>query len=221
MQGRQNKHKKGYVPTCKEDRTAVLAHLPCVKVQQTHFAVHRFIQVLSFSIFLWCLSWEVSGWPLAGSWVPAQESDTGAQEWGGTAAMAASQGARLRGLASQRAACASWLRLLQSQMALTWDRSRGCPGLCPPLGGPTNSELRAEAWYMSGCCHQSGSHHRKPFWRLPRSPWCLQVQILPETTSSRSCQHCLRQRCWGLLAPRWCWGNGTGYPFISFSTALT
>lgn len=74
---------------------------------------------------------------------------------------------------------------------------------------------------MTSHCHWFGSHHRKPFWWLPRCCWHLQAQILPETTRSCCCQRCPWQRCWGLLAPRCCCGNGTGYPFISFSKQLT
>ena len=131
------------------------------------------------------------------------------------------QGAEPRGLGAQGAARAPWLCLLQSQTALTWGRSRGCRGHCPPSAGPAGMEPRAEAWYMSGRRHQFGSHHSKPLQWIPRGPWHLRAQILPETTSICRHQHCPWQRCWGLLAPRWCCGNGTGYPFISFSKQLT
>lgn len=137
------------------------------------------------------------------------------------AAMAMAQGAEPRGLGARGAAHAPWLLLLRPQTALTWSRSRGCPGHCPPPAGPAGMDPRAEAWYMSGCCHQFGSPHSKRLWKLPRGPWHLQAQSLPETTSSPCRQPCLWRRCWDLLAPRWCRGNGTGYLLISFSNQLT
>lgn len=77
------------------------------------------------------------------------------------AAMALPQGAEPRGLGAWGAARAPWLLLLWPQTALTWGRSRGCPGHCPPPAGPAGTDPRAEAWYMSGCSHHYGSPHSK------------------------------------------------------------
>lgn len=143
----------------------------------------------------------------SGSWVPAQAP--------------APQGAEPRGPGGWGAVRAPCPRLQRSETDITCGRSRGCPGRCPPPAGPACREPGAEAWYVSGRRHQFGSRHRKPLQWLPRGHWHLWAQILPEIRSSCRCQHCLQQRCWGLLAPRCCCGNGTGYPFISFSKQLT
>lgn len=178
----------------REDQTSVLACPPYGKACQSNSGVHPFPGVFRFRILLWCLPQEVALGCQPGrvtSWP---------------------QGAAPRGTGTSRAVHDPWPCLQHSERALTCSKRRGCPAHCPPLAGPVGKEPGAEAWYVSGGHHQFSSHHRKSLQWLSRGCWHLWAQNLPE--------HCLWQRCWGLLDPRRGCGSGTWYQFTSFLSAL-
>lgn len=174
-----NKHKKGYVATC---RTSVgktepqcLHTLPVgrsTRPTSECTLLHKpWVFQFSFDVChgKWLLGASKGQW----HWCPGMR---------GTAAMAASQGAQVGGLASQGAACAPWLCLLQSQTALTQGRTRDCPGLCPPQGGPTSSELGNSPEVLGACRFRSWSwSFRSQLPALPEAemlgPPCPQVML--------------------------------------------
>lgn len=171
---------------CGEDRIPVLAHPPCRKVHQTHFRVQPFTQVLSFSIFLWCLPWEVA---------------LGSQP-GTVTLVPRNEGAQLPWLHPREHRSEGWP--LRGQHV-----PPGCASCSPkqPLLGAGPGTAQVSVLHREDLQVQS--------WAAPQKSLVPAGSDPDPGRSDHSCQHCPRQRCWGLLAPRWCWGNGTGCQFIS------
>lgn len=180
-----------------EDQTPVLAHPPCGKAPQSYSGVHPFTGVLSFPILLGVCHRK---WLLGAS----QASDI----------IAPGSRARRDG-DLEGSACPLPMPPAFQTSPYFFSKGRGCPGHCPPPAGPAGWEPGAEAWHVSGCHHQFGSRHRKPLQRLSRGSLAPVGSRYP-----RNKEHCLQQRCWGLLDPRRGCGNGIWYPFTSLLGTL-